>query len=94
MLQRSFVESDGKTLWQTVIPKSMRKDFLTEAHGGMSGGHLVKKKTTSTIQARAYWPSWSSDFDLFLKQCPQCAKYYRGSAPRNAAMQTPLIGQP
>jgi len=97
VLQRSFVEADGKTLWQTVIPvipKSMRKDFLTEAHGGMSGGHLAKRKTTSTIQARAYWPSWSSDLDLFLKQCPQCAKYYRGSAPRNAAMQTPLIGQP
>jgi len=95
VLQRSFVLTNGKdVIWQTVIPRSMRKEFLAEAHGGMTGGHLAKKRTATTIQARAYWPSWTTDLDLYLKQCPACARYYRGSAPRKVAMQTPLVGQP
>ena len=60
----------------------------------MTGGHLAKKRTAAVIQARVYWPSWSNDLDEYLKQCPACARYYRGSAPRNVAMQTPLVGDP
>jgi len=80
VLQRSFVESDkGNVVWQVVIPKSMRKEFLAEAHGRMTGGHFARRRTAATIQARAYWPSWSTDLDVYLKQCPACARYYRGS---------------
>jgi len=67
---------------------------LSEAHGGMTGGHLAKSRTAATIQARAYWPSWSSDLDMFLKKCPACARYHRGNAPRQIAMQTPMVGEP
>jgi len=60
----------------------------------MTGGHLARRRTAAAIQLRAYWPTWSSDLDLFLKQCPACARYYRGSAPRKAHMQMPLVGEP
>ena len=48
----------------------------------------------AAIQARAYWPSWCDDLDMYLKQCPACTRYYRGTAPRNVNMQTPLVGDP
>lgn len=95
ILERRFESCDGlSTLWQTILPKNMRKDFLTLAHGGMIGGHLGWKRTAATVQARAYWPSWSTDLDTFLRECSVCARYYRGTAPRKVAMKTPLVGGP
>ena len=44
----------GKTvIWQTVLPRSMRESFTSQAHGGITGGHLAKRRTAATIQARA-----------------------------------------
>jgi len=95
LLQRKFeVIETRKIIWQVVLPKVMRDKFLSEAHGGMTGGHLAKSRTVATVQARAYWPSWSSDFDMFLKKCPACARYHRGNVPRQTSMQTPMVGDP
>ena len=95
ILQRRFESADGLSiLWQIILPKNMRKDFLTLAHGGMTGGNLARKRTAATVQARVYWPSWSTDLDTFLRECSVCARYYRGTAPRKVAMQTPLVGGP
>ena len=95
VLQRKFESVDGlSTHWQVILPQSLRKEFLSVIHGGMTGGHLARRRTAAAIQLRAYWPTWSSDVDLFLKQCPACARYYRGSAPRKAPMQMPLVGEP
>ena len=64
------------------------------AHSGMTGGHLGRRKTAAAVQSRAYWPTWSSDVDLFVKQCATCSRYHRGALPRRASMQTPLVGEP
>jgi len=68
--------------------------FLSIAHTGMTGGHLGLKKTSAVVQSRAYWPNWSSDVSAFMKRCQQCARYHRGTLPRQAQMQTPLVGEP
>jgi len=95
ILQRRFESINGTSVvWQVVLPKSMRSEFLTIVHGGMTGGHLARKKTAATIQARAYWPTWSTDLDTFLRECQPCARYYRGSAPKKARLQTPIVGEP
>ena len=73
VLQRKFESVDGlSTHWQVILPQSLRKEFLSVIHGGMTGGHLARRRTAAAIQLRAYWPTWSSDLDLFLKQCPAC----------------------
>jgi len=95
ILQRKFESSNGLTVnWQVVLPTKMREEFLAVIHGGMTGGHLARRRTAASIQARAYWPTWSSDLDRFLKACVPCARYHRGSAPRKVAMRTPLVGEP
>jgi len=60
----------------------------------MTGGHLGRKRTAASIQARAHWPTRSSDLDAFLRECTPCARYYRESAPRKANLQTPSVGEP
>jgi len=80
--------------WQIMLLSKLRREFLTVIHGGMTGGHLARRRTAASIQARAYWPKWSSDLDAFLRECEPCARYRRGNAPRKAQMQTPLVGEP
>ena len=95
LLQRKFESPDGTTMkWQVILPVKLRREFLTVIHGGMTGGHLGRKRTAASIQARAYWPTWSSDLDAFLRECVPCAQYHRGCVPRKAKMQTPLVGEP
>ena len=60
----------------------------------MTGGHLARRRTAVTVQSRAYWPTWSSDLDAFLKQCEPCARYHRGTIRHHAPMQTFLVGEP
>jgi len=95
LLKRRFESADGKTeKWQIIWRKSLRSEFLEMVHGGMTGGHMGLKKTAAAVQSRAYWPTWSSDLAAFTKRCPQCARYHRGTLPRQAELQTSLIGEP
>ena len=81
-------------IWQVVLPKVLREEFLTLAHGSMTGGHLGQKKAAAAVQARAYWPTWSSDLSLFMRRCQQCARYHRGTLPCLPQLQTPTAGEP
>lgn len=95
MLKRRFESADGREVrWQIVWPTKFRQQFMELAHGGMTGGHLGRRRTAATIQSRAYWPSWSSDLECFLRACQPCAQYHRGALPRHAKMQTFLSGEP
>jgi len=94
ILYRRFETPDGLTVrWQVVLPAGLRQEFLTVIHSGMSGGHLARRKTAAAIQSRAYWPTWSSDLDIFLKTCISCARYHRGKIPRQATLQPSLVGE-
>ena len=95
ILKRRFEEVDGcNERWQIVLPGVYRSEFMQIAHGGMTGGHLGSAKTASGIQLRAYWPTWKSDLETFLRACEPCARYYRGKVRHQAPLQTPLIGEP
>jgi len=95
ILQRKFEAADGTSIsWQVILPTKLRKEFLTVIYGGMHGKHLARKRTAASIQSRAYWPTWSSDLDAFLRECEPCARYHRGNAPKKASLQTPLVGEP
>jgi len=90
LLQRIFESPDEMSVkWQVILPTKLRREFLSFIHSGMTGRHLGKNRTAASIQARAYWPTWSSDLDVFLKECAPCAQYHRGCAPRKAKMQIP-----
>jgi len=95
LLKRKFEGADGTSIrWQVVWPKKFREEFLTIAHNGMTTCHMSRQKTAVAIQSRVYWPSWSSDLGMFIKRCVPCARYRRGSAPKQAMMRTPKVGEP
>jgi len=95
ILQRKFESVEGSEVhWQIVLPRELRKTFLSAVHSGMTAAHLARRRTAAAIQKRAYWPTWSTDLDNFLRECSACARYYRGATPKNVALQTPLVGEP
>ena len=95
LLKRRFESADGLSIyWQVVWPHSIRDEFLRLAHGGMNGGHFGRRRSAAAIQSRAYWPSWSSDLGMFLKQCEPCARYHRGSIPRRGRLCPLVVGEP
>ena len=93
LLRRRFESPDGLSVhWQVIWPSSLKTEFLKLAHGGMTGGHFGRKRTAAVIQSRVYWPSWSSDLDIFLRQCEPCARYHRGSIPRHGRLCPLVVG--
>jgi len=95
LLKRRFEAADWKSeQWQLVVPASYRMEFMQLAHGGMTGGHFGRRRTSAAIQSRAYWPCWMSDVEKFLRQCGPCARYHPGTIPRNAGLRPTLVGEP
>ena len=91
----------GEQKWQVIMPEEFRQEFMSIAHGRMTTGHLGQAKAAAAIQSRAYWPTWPSDLDAFLRMCHSCARQHRGylaqgtwRVPGRATMQTPLVGEP
>jgi hypothetical protein len=94
LLKRRFEDAvSGADRWQIVVPGVYRQEFMSVAHRGMMGGHLGRQKTTAAIQSRAYWPTWSTDLDTFMRRCSTCARYCRETSHRTP-LQTPLVGEP
>jgi len=95
LLKRRFESSDGLSVhWPVVWPSSLRAEFLRLVHVGMTGGHFGRRRSAAAVQSRAYWPSWSADLDLFLKQCKPCARYHRGSILRQGRLCPLTVGNP
>ena len=95
VLNRRIESADGLTeYWQVVFPAVLRGEFLGLAHEGMTGGHFGRRRSAAAIQARAYWLSWSSDLDSFIKRCEPCVTYHRGAVPRRAKLKPCLLGAP
>ena len=88
------MNNSAESYWQTVVPRSMRREFIKATHEGSTGGHLGRKRTEAAIKARAYWPSWSEDVQNVLQRCEPCAKYHRGSAPKRVGLKPFLAGEP
>jgi len=95
ILRRRFGELNGSSnRWQIVLPSLYRAEFMEIAHGGMSGGHLANAETASGIQLRAYWPTWKTDLDKFLRAYEPCARYYRRKVRHQVTLRRPKLRTP
>ena len=79
---------------QLLLPKSLREEFVTLAHTGITGGHLGVRRTRWQIRRRAYWVGWSGEVKRFCQRCPQCNQYRRGRPPRQGPLQPLPCGEP
>ena len=87
ILQRRFESLDGTSVvWQVILPKNMRKEFLTVIHSGMTGGHLARKRTAASIQARAYWPNLVDRLGRLPKRVPSLCAVLQGFSTQESTL--------
>ena len=74
VLYRKFETIPGKNfLWQVIMPKNMRAEFLSRVHDHKMMGHLGMEKTRRRVLQRAYWFNWKNEVDQFCRECKLCA---------------------
>jgi len=81
-------------IWQPVIPRALRQEFIRLAHSGATGGHLGGSKTEDQVRRRAYWSCYITDVRMELKRCVPCSQYHRGGAPRQFTLNPLPAGEP
>jgi len=95
VLYRLFEERRSHTtIYQALIPHTLRETAIRSCHVGMAGGHLGAKKTLDQVQRRFYWSTWRSDTVRYGRRCPKCCAYHRGQLPRSAPLQPIIAGAP
>ena len=95
ILCRKWMPIQGTTVvWQVILPRKFRTEFIRLAHTGMTGGHLGRSKTEEQVKRRAYWPNWRVDVAAELKRCENCMRYHRGKPPRQTPLHPFVSGEP
>lgn len=85
----------GESVFQAVVPFSMRDKVLQTSHGDVAG-HLGVRKTYDRILRYFFWPGLKRDVSRFIKTCHTCQLT---SKPNQVVKPAPLypipaIGQP
>ena len=86
--------SPQTTLECLVVPYAIRREFIRAVHEGMTGGHGGISRTRDQVRRRGYWPGWTKTVELFVKACPQCARYHRGKAPKQGPLKPMIASYP
>ena len=73
-LCRRYENQNGRQSYlQVILLQSLRRNVLTEIHGGVTGGHLGEEKTLHRLKERFHWPGHWTDVREFVRTCPTCA---------------------
>jgi hypothetical protein len=87
-------EVNSSTFIQVVVPSSMKRDVLMQAHNVKTACHLGQSKTFKKIQRTYYWLGCRTEVQRWVKQCEACARKKSPSAKARAALQNSLVGAP
>ena len=85
---------DDGDIFQIIIPKTLRREYIRQIHAGFAGAHLGRTRTEHAIRRRFYWPGWLEDVDLELKSCISCVQYSRGKPQRQVGLLPIECGEP
>jgi len=60
VLYRRFEQIEGRrVMLQLVIHFKLRRQVFELVHGGVTVGHMGRKRTEVQVQRSAYWPGWT-----------------------------------
>lgn len=95
VLQRRWVDTGrSEDRWLVVIPRSMRKELLREAHEGNTSGHLGIKRTLCRLRQRIYWVGLRQDVQEWCRTCRVCAAKRGPPRRTRASLQLYQVGAP
>ena len=87
-------KSPSSSIYQVVVPTTLRRDVLTQAHSSMTGGHLGYTKTFKKIQRSFHWLGCRTSVGRWVKQCEKCARRKSPCQKSRAPLQPSFVGAP
>lgn len=67
------------------MPVSLQQPCLIVCH--VESGHQAKTKTAERFSSHFYFPGWRKEAAAVNSECPECARYCRGTLPKQGEMQ-------
>jgi len=77
-----------RSIYQIVVPTTLRPQFLQIAHDG----HFGVYKTRSSRLRRFFWPSIFRDIGTFCRSCDTCQCLGKGKKPVQAPLESSPFG--
>ena len=85
VLYRRWKSSNGlHVAEQLVVPSWLRRAIIQLTHEQV---HFGVDRTAEQVRRRAYWVCCRRDVRVELGRCANCAQYYTGKSPRQAALK-------
>jgi transposase InsO family protein len=95
ILYRKYVDKQGKTRKQVVVPKEMRPKVLEVAHDSPMAGHQGQARTRERVWQDFYWPGMVSDIKRYCASCDACQKTFpKGKQRKMTIGKMPVIDTP
>uniref|UniRef100_A0A6G1SP10 RNA-directed DNA polymerase n=2 Tax=Aceria tosichella TaxID=561515 RepID=A0A6G1SP10_9ACAR len=85
----------NKSTYLLVIPESMNRYVLEQAHDTPTAGHFGVKRTLETLRSRFYWKTLDQDVKHYVRTCDKCQKRKADNRPKEGFMvPMPIPTQP
>ena len=72
LYRKSFCQAADTPILQAVIPPSLVKRVLSDAHGHQFAGHPGYRKMALNLERHVTWPTIVRDCNRHVTKCPQC----------------------
>ena len=70
-----------------VVPKELRHDVLTAAHGDLTGGHYGTQRTYTSMRLKYFWKGMYQDCKNWVLSCTSCNQRKNPVKPLKAELQ-------
>ena len=70
-----------------VVPKELRHDVLTSAHGDLTGGHYGTQRTYTSLRLKFFWKGMYQDCKNWVLSCTSCNQRKTPVKPLKAELQ-------
>ena len=88
VIYRRFEKPDGTMLYrQTLVLRTLLKEFLYYIHNDVTSGHFGVRKTQKKCMRYAYWSGWRKDVEVYVRRCDACSRSRKGARFRQGALQ-------
>ena len=89
LYKKSYSDIVHAEVLQAVIPRSLRKQVLSDLHGDYLSGHPNAENMLLKVKRYAIWPTIRKDTERFVKNCKECDQE-REPNPKNRTPRVPL----
>ena len=80
--------------WRVLLPKTMHKEVVKEAHNALLAGHGGHFKTAARIKQHFYWQNMDKDIENHVKACQTCQKASKTGSPPPPLQPLPMPDKP